>query len=103
MTHASGAQTAFRFNSYVALALAERLAGAPGVAWQALLTSVCVPVCNVAAVWPMAKHAQSHFGRELIRNPLILATASGLLANMAGLHIPSWTEPTLQPRWCKTW
>jgi predicted permease len=44
----------------------------------------------------MAKHAQSHFGRELIRNPLILATASGLLANMVGLHIPSWTEPTLQ-------
>jgi phosphinothricin acetyltransferase len=40
MTHASGAQTAFRFNSYVALALAERLAGAPGVAWQALLMAV---------------------------------------------------------------
>ena len=52
--HAASAQVAFRFNSYVALALAERLAGAPGVAWQALLMSVCVPVCNVAAVWPLA-------------------------------------------------
>ena len=29
--HASGAQVAFRFNSYVALALSERLAGTAGV------------------------------------------------------------------------
>jgi malonate transporter and related proteins len=43
LLHASGAQTAFRFNSYVALALAERLAGAAGLAWMALLVSVCVP------------------------------------------------------------
>ena len=50
MLHASGAQTAFRFNSYVALALAERLAGPPGLAWIALLISICVPVCNVAAI-----------------------------------------------------
>jgi malonate transporter len=27
---------------------------------------------------------------------LILATGLGLLANIVGLHIPSWTEPTLQ-------
>jgi malonate transporter len=53
--HASGAQTAFRFNSYVALALAERLAGGPGVASMALVMSVCVPLCNVAAVWPLAR------------------------------------------------
>jgi hypothetical protein len=54
--HASGAQTAFRFNSYVALALAERLAGQQGVAWIALLiVSLCVPLCNVAAVWPLAR------------------------------------------------
>jgi predicted permease len=44
----------------------------------------------------MARHAQRSFGRELIRNPLILATGLGLLANIVGLHIPSWTEPTLQ-------
>ncbi len=94
--HAASAQVGFRFNSFIALALAERIAGPQGLLLIAVLIGVCVPMFNVAAVWPMAKHAQSHFGRELIRNPLILATASGLLANMAGLHIPSWTEPTLQ-------
>jgi predicted permease len=95
MLHASGAQTAFRFNSYVALALAERLAGAPGVAWQALLVSMCVPVCNVAAVWPLARQGGHGYLKELARNPLILATLSGLAANLGGLHLPELASVTL--------
>lgn len=93
--HASGAQTAFRFNSYVALALAERLAGSAGVAWMALLVSVCVPLCNVAAVWPLARHGGHGYGRELARNPLILATASGLVFNLLGWKLPSLVDTTL--------
>ncbi len=93
--HASGAQTAFRFNSYVALALAERLAGAPGVAWTALLVSVCVPLCNVAAVWPLARHGGHGYLREIARNPLIIATASGLLCSLAGLRLPALVDITL--------
>ncbi|OGB02046.1 MAG: transporter [Burkholderiales bacterium RIFCSPHIGHO2_12_FULL_69_20] len=95
MLHASGAQTAFRFNSYVALALAERLAGAPGVAWQALLMSMCVPVCNVAAVWPLARQGGHGYLKELVKNPLILATLSGLAANLAGLQLPELASVTL--------
>ncbi len=94
--HAASVQVAFRFNSFIALALAERIAGPQALLLIAVLIGVCVPMFNVAAVWPMARHAQRSFGRELIRNPLILATASGLLANIVGLQIPSWTEPTLQ-------
>ena len=94
--HAASAQVGFRFNSFIALALAERLAGAEGLLLISVLIGFCVPMFNVAAVWPMARHAQRSFARELARNPLILATASGLLANIVGLHIPSWTEPTLQ-------
>ena len=95
MTHASGAQTAFRFNSYVALALAERLAGAPGVAWQALLMSVCVPLCNVAAVWPLARQGGHGYLKELARNPLILATLSGLACNLGGVQLPELAATTL--------
>ena len=94
--HAASVQVAFRFNSFIALALAERIAGPQALLLIAVLIGVCVPMFNVAAVWPMARHAQRNFGRELIRNPLILATASGLIANILGLQIPSWTEPTLQ-------
>ena len=93
--HASGAQTAFRFNSYVALALSERLAGSTGVAWMALLVSVCVPLCNVAAVWPLARHGGHNFAHELSRNPLILATASGLVFNLLGLRLPALLDTTL--------
>lgn len=94
--HASGAQTAFRFNSYVALALAERLAGAPGVAAVAVLVSVCVPLCNVAAVWPLARHGGHGYLRELGRNPLLVSTVAGLAGNLVGLHLPDAVATTLQ-------
>jgi len=94
--HAASAQVGFRFNSFIALALAERVAGPQALLLIAVLIGVCVPMFNVAAVWPMARHSQRSFVRELIRNPLILATASGLLANLLGLQVPSWIEPTLQ-------
>lgn len=94
--HASGAQTAFRFNSYVALALAERLGGAQGVAWVALIVALCVPLANVAAVWPLARHGGQNYLGELVRNPLIVSTVAGLLANLAGLRFPEPVELTLQ-------
>lgn len=93
--HASGAQTAFRFNSYVALALGERLAGTQGLAWMAILASVCVPFCNVAAVWPLARHGGHGFLRELLRNPLIISTVAGLLGNLIGLKLPDTAGATL--------
>ena len=93
--HAASAQVAFRFNSFIGLALAERLAGSQGLQLIAVLIGVCVPLFNVAAVWPMARHAGSGFLRELVRNPLILATASGLAANLLGFSLPAWSVPTL--------
>jgi malonate transporter len=54
--HAASAQVAFRFNSFIGLALAERLAGAQGLLLIAVLIGVCVPLFNTGAVWPMARH-----------------------------------------------
>lgn len=96
LLHASGAQVAFRFNSYIALAMAERLGGAAGVAQMAVLVAVCVPLCNAAAVFPLARHGGHHLGRELLRNPLIVSTLAGLLANLAGLTFPEPVGTTLQ-------
>ena len=94
--HAAGAQVAFRFNSYIALALAERLGGANGVAALAVIIAVVVPLCNVAAVWPLARAGGLHYGRELLRNPLIVATVAGLAANLGGLVLPDVVATTLQ-------
>ena len=93
--HAACAQIGFRFNSFIALAMAERLAGPEGLLLIAVLIGVCVPIFNMAAIWPMARHSQTNFGRELVRNPFIIATVSGLLANLLGFNIPSWLEPSV--------
>lgn len=93
--HAASAQVAFRFNSFIALALAERLAGAEGLLLIAILIGVCVPLFNVGAVWPMARHANTGFVGALVRNPLIIATATGLAANLLGFQMPVWLEPTV--------
>lgn len=93
--HAASAQIAFRFNSFIGLAIAERLAGPQGLQLIAVLIGVCVPLFNVAAVWPMARHAQRSFLSELVRNPLIIATVGGLISNLLGFQMPVWLEPTV--------
>ncbi|MBN9428380.1 MAG: AEC family transporter [Burkholderiales bacterium] len=85
---ASGAQCAFRFNSYVLLALSETVAGSDGIALAAIIIGVCVPLINVAAVLPLARNAGANLLSELARNPLILATLGGLLGNLVGLSLP---------------
>ena len=93
--HAGSAQVGFRFNSFIALAVSQKLLGDNGLAYTAILIGVSVPIFNIAAVWPMAKHSQQHFGRELIRNPLIWGTSAGLLANIAGFTVPDWMAPSV--------
>lgn len=93
--HAASAQIAFRFNSFIGLALAERLAGPQGLQVLALLIGVSVPLMNIGAVWPMARHGERGFLGELVRNPLIIGTTGGLAANLLGFSIPGWAEPTV--------
>ena len=93
--HAGSAQIAFRFNSFMGMALVERLLGAPGLLLMAVLLALCVPLFNLAAVWPMAKHSELGFRRELMRNPLIISTLLGLAANVLGFQFPQWLAPTV--------
>ena len=93
--HAAGAQVAFRFNSFIGLALAERLAGPQGLQLISVLIGVCVPMFNIAAVYPMARGSQTGFVRELLRNPLIVATLTALICNLLGLRLPTVVEPTV--------
>ena len=92
---ASGVQCAFRFNSYIMLALSHRLAGEAGVSLAAVIIGVAVPLIHVAAVWPLARNAGGSVVRELARNPLLIATVGGLLANFAQLQLPAPASATL--------
>jgi predicted permease len=93
--YAAGAQVAFRFNSFIGLALVDRLAGPSGMQLLAILMGISIPLINVAAVWPMARQSGTPLGSALVRNPLIIATLGGLLANVAGFTIPSWLDPAV--------
>jgi predicted permease len=84
---ASGVQTAFRFNSYIGLALASRLGGDHGTSLMALLIGFGVPVANMAAVHALM-HKSGGLAKELAKNPLLIATCCGILFNLAGLHLP---------------
>lgn len=88
MSFASQYQCAFRFNSYIGLAVAGKLYGVPGIAAMAIVVGVMVPPANMAAVWMLARHGEASVWRELARNPLILATLAGTTANMAGFQPP---------------
>ncbi len=85
---ASGMQCAFRFNSYIILAVAASVGGSQAVSLVGVLIAVGVPLCNTAAVWALARHGQRGLLRELLRNPLVVSTAIGLLVHALGLRMP---------------
>jgi malonate transporter len=96
MVFESGMQTAFRFNSYIALALAYRLGGDQATSLMALIMGFSIPICNMAAVHALVRGSGGGgLFKELARNPLLIATASGVLFNAAGLQLPEVVAITL--------
>jgi len=87
MDYESGMQTGYRFNSYMALALAARLGGEQATGMMAMLIGFGVPLCNLAAVHALA-HKSGGLFKELARNPLLIATACGLLYSLSGWPLP---------------
>lgn len=88
-------QSSFRFNSYVGLAVAGGMHGQEGLAAIGLLMGFMVPVANVAAVLMLARHSESHWFKEILRNPLILSTAGGIAVSLSGLALPTLLNSTL--------
>jgi predicted permease len=88
LTYASMFQCAYRFNSYIALAVAGMLFGSPGIATMGLVVGAAVPFANLVSVWMLARHGEAGLWREVARNPLIWGTAAGFLLNLAGFVPP---------------
>lgn len=89
LTFASLFQCGYRFNSYIALAVAGMLFGAPGIATMGLIVGAAVPLANLVSVWMLARHGDVGLWREVGRNPLIWGTAAGFLLNLAGFAPPA--------------
>jgi malonate transporter and related proteins len=88
VSFASQFQCAFRFNTYIGLAVAAKLYGTDGIAAMGLLSGAMVPPVNVAAVGMLARLGGASVWRELAKNPLVLATLVGLAWNFSHLPLP---------------
>lgn len=86
----------FRFNTYIGFALCQPLLGNEGLALLSLLIAIWVPISNTVAVITLsyASESRSKFClsgliKTVVKNPLILATLSGLFCNVLAIPVPN--------------
>ncbi|MFZ1767902.1 MAG: AEC family transporter [Caldilinea sp.] len=93
-TASSVLQGAARHNSFIALAVAERLLGAEGLALASLVTALLIPVTNITVVTLMVTMIRGGGDqrtvlravlRDLVRNPLLIAVFLGIAVNLLGV------------------
>lgn len=95
-------QGGVRFNTFVALALAENLFGKEGLFLAALGAGFMIMLINVLCVSAFSLTVQKgdgidwrRLGWDLLRNPLILGCVAGIGINASGLQLPSAVNATL--------
>ncbi|WP_349361303.1 AEC family transporter [Stappia sp.] len=95
-------QGATRWNTFVALAIADEMLGADGLALLAVAIVAMIPLLNIVNVLVLARFASGTTpgpGKILLdlgRNPFIWSTAVGLLLNLSGLPLPRFAWSTLE-------
>lgn len=94
-------QGSIRPNTYVGLASALILYGSAGLTLAAVAVVTLVPLVNLLSATVLARHgANRHAGVDALlflvaRNPLIIACALGLVLNVTGIGLPSFSSPLL--------
>lgn len=94
-------QGGVRFNTYVGLASVAALYGEAGLAVSAVIIAFMIPLLNVFCVLVFTLHAGGSSGlrpilRNVIRNPLILASVFGMLLNYSGIGMPPLARPVAE-------
>jgi hypothetical protein len=95
-------QGAGRFNTFIALAVAEALYGTPGLQLAVLGAAVLVPVVNLTVVGLFTVMLRQPGGsavwgavKNLVTNPLILSILAALAFNLAGIGMVPVLHDTL--------
>lgn len=94
-------QGSIRFNNYVGVTAAAGLFGAQGIALAAICNAAIVPTVNTLCVLVFARHGTAKLngrgiGRQLVTNPLVVASLGGILFRTLGLGLPPGIEPALR-------
>lgn len=94
-------QGSVRFNNYVGVTLAGGLFGAEGIALAAICNAAIVPTVNILCVLVFAKHGTARLSgrgiiKQLVTNPLVLASLGGIVFQLLGLGIPPGVEASMR-------
>ena len=97
------AQGALRQNTYIGFAAALALFGPEGLAAAAIWVAAVTPIVNVYCIAVLTRHGSAAgagpgtaaVARAVAKNPIILASAAGAAANLAGLALPSVVDEVL--------
>ncbi|MEZ5912797.1 MAG: hypothetical protein R3D84_11705 [Paracoccaceae bacterium] len=86
-------QTTTRWNGFIALAVAERAAGTPGVVMIAVSMAVLIPLINIANIVVLAalgpgRASVRQIALTVAKNPLVIGCAVGLILNLTGIGAP---------------
>ncbi|MFT2110082.1 AEC family transporter [Marinomonas sp. 2405UD68-3] len=93
-------QAGVRYNTFIALAVADKLYGDTGLLYATLGASIVIPTINVLMVsYMVIKHGKEGVSlselifKELFKNPLIISIFLGISVNLLGLGrvIPIYT------------
>ncbi len=87
-------QSGVRFNTFIALAVAQGLMGSEGLLLTAVAASIMIPVANALSIFAFLGFSDTRMGvseltYQILVNPLIIACVVGLVLNQLNLEIVS--------------
>lgn len=94
-------QSGVRWNTFIALAIAQDLMGPSGLAMVAAVAAAMIPTANTLSVLALMRFSGADVQangllRQLVFNPLILACAAGLALNQVGMELPASLADVLE-------
>ncbi len=101
----SFAQSCYRFNTYIGVAIVLSTFGQEGIRYFGLLIALAIPCINVAAVTTLIWFSQEHLpqarrfklmGKALLSNPLIIGCLAGLLYSYVADGFPLFIDNSLE-------
>ena len=100
-TFTSVFQGGVRFNTYIALAVAQAFFGFEGLTLAAVAAGLMIVLINLLCVFVLimyghtANKGMTPFIREIAGNPLVLGCAIGWFLSLSGIGLPDIAEDTL--------
>ena len=93
-------QSAVRWNTFIALALAQEMMGGVGVALVVVAAAAMIPTANVLSVSALISFSNvrantAHLVRQIAINPLVIACVVGITLNLLPITIPQLAFNTM--------